>query len=52
MMLNDRSNRNGKVATEVSAGPGNGRPARRPVAQPAIGMTTRPSTVIHLMAMP
>ena len=52
MMLNDRSNTNGRVATAVRAGPGNGRPARRPVSHPATGMTTRPPIVTHFSAMP
>ena len=52
MMLNDLSNTKGRVATAVRAGPGNGKPARRPVSQPAAGITTSPTTVTHLMAMP
>jgi len=52
MMLNDRSNMNGRVATAVRAGPGKGRPARRPVSHPETGMTNRPATVTHLRARP
>ncbi len=52
MMLNERSKTNRRVAADSRAGPGNGRPERRPRAQPATGMATRPATATSLIAMP
>ncbi|MBM16537.1 MAG: hypothetical protein CL516_02610 [Actinobacteria bacterium] len=52
MMLKARSKMNGRVAAAMRAGPGNARPARRPMSHAAIGMATSPATVTHLKAMP
>ena len=52
IMLKERSKMNARVEAPNKAGVGSGKPANRPILQPAKGIRTKPAAVTNLNAKP